>query len=278
MLEPRSGRFWRQLSPGDDVQAAADACPEGGCILLRPGIFDLVPHVHEVFDKRVGLSITTSVNLFGRGQATVQSHGSVCTLDIYYTGSNLFAVDGLTVQFMQSTRRQSVSAAVSTISAAMYGGFSRLQSCVITGPSYCGLRCMATAATAAAAALCPQVVINCRYGERICWPRRRRATLKMCLSHSYARISGSNLDGVHVTSTSSRIIGNEIFGNVRGISVSRQGDPHISGNTIRDHAGVTGVGVVVHGSAHGRATILPDNVFLRNDGGDVVRDPPIEDD
>ena len=78
-----------------------------------------------------------------------------------------------------------------------------------------------------------------------------------------------------------RLIGNEIFGNARGIEVCRGGDPHLSGNTIRDHAGVGGIGVLVESSAHGRATILPDNVFLRNAGGDVVREPappPDEDD
>ena len=159
MLEPRSGRFWRQLSPGDDVQAAADACPEGGCILLRPGIFDLVPHVvPEVLDKRVGLSITTSVNLFGRGQVTVQSQNSARTLDIRYRGGNLFAVDGLTVQFLRPR-----SPTFSTISAAVSGGFSRLQSCVITGPSYCGLYCT-TIFSDANDVVCPQVIINCRYG------------------------------------------------------------------------------------------------------------------
>ena len=63
--------------------------------------------------------------------------------------------------------------------------------------------------------------------------------------------------------------------------VSHRGDPHLSGNTIRDHAGAAGVGVLVCSAAHGLATILPDNVFLRNAGGDVVRQPappPDEDD
>ena len=33
-------------------------------------------------------------------------------------------------------------------------------------------------------------------------------------------------------------------------------------------------GVLVGSTAHGLATILPDNVFLNNAGGDVVRAPP----
>ena len=52
-------------------------------------------------------------------------------------------------------------------------------------------------------------------------------------------------------------------------------DPFLSGNTIRDHAGEDGWGVLVHHTAHGRATILPDNVFLRNEGGDVIRQDPM---
>ena len=78
-----------------------------------------------------------------------------------------------------------------------------------------------------------------------------------------------------------RLIGNEIWANGDGIAIEEGGDPHLSGNTIRDHAGVNGRGVFVLHSSHGLATIRPDNVFLRNAGGDVVREtapPPDEDD
>ena len=74
-----------------------------------------------------------------------------------------------------------------------------------------------------------------------------------------------------------RLIGTEIWGNGVGIAVTNEGDPHLSGNTIRDHAGVNGVGVLVLHTSHGLATILPDNIFLRNGGGDVVRQPADED-
>ena len=92
------------------------------------------------------------------------------------------------------------------------------------------------------------------------------------------RVSGSLAVGIRVVFESRpRLIGNEIFGNGRGgVSVSHLGDPHLSGNTIRDHAGEDGTGVLVGGLAHGRATVLPDNVFLRNEGGDVVREPAPE--
>ena len=70
------------------------------------------------------------------------------------------------------------------------------------------------------------------------------------------------------------LIANEIWGSGRGIVVDSGGDPFLSGNTIRDHAGANGRGVLVSRTSHGLATILPDNVFLRNEGGDVFRQPP----
>ena len=76
VLEPRSGRFWRELSPGDDVQAAVKACPEGGCILLRPGVHSLVPQGVPLVGQSLGLQVHRAVNVFGRGLATVQSPGS----------------------------------------------------------------------------------------------------------------------------------------------------------------------------------------------------------
>ena len=74
-------------------------------------------------------------------------------------------------------------------------------------------------------------------------------------------------------STRPRLIGNEIWGSGHGgIAIAMNADPYLSGNTIRDHAGVgAGFGVLVHHTSLGLAAILPDNVFLRNEGGDVVR-------
>ena len=97
------------------------------------------------------------------------------------------------------------------------------------------------------------------------------------------RISGGIFAGVYISDEARpRLIGNEIFGNGRGgVGIIDGGEPHLSGNTIRDHAGARGVGVLVQTSSHGLATILPDNVFLRNEGGDVVREaapPPDSDD
>ena len=88
------------------------------------------------------------------------------------------------------------------------------------------------------------------------------------------RIDGSTGAGLHVSNNAQpRLIGNEIWGNSMGILISDGGDPFLSDNAIHDHAGVNGRGVVVHHTSLGLATILPDNVFLRNEGGDVVREP-----
>ena len=103
-------------------------------------------------------------------------------------------------------------------------------------------------------------------------------TLK-CFVLTLRRIDGSIFTGVFVTrGANPRLISNVIWGNGIGVYMISGGDPFLSGNTIRDHAGVHGRGVLVHPTSYGLATILPDNVFLRNGGGDVVREPPEEDD
>ena len=51
--------------------------------------------------------------------------------------------------------------------------------------------------------------------------------------------------------------------------VSPGGQPNLSANIIRDHRGI---GVLVAADAFGLATIQPDNVFLHNLAGNVVRD------
>ena len=90
------------------------------------------------------------------------------------------------------------------------------------------------------------------------------------------RINGCSGAGISISAPlRPRLIGNEIWGSRRGgVEIDEGGDPFLSGNIIRDHAGEDGVGVLVCRSSHGLATILPDNVFLRNEGGDVVREPP----
>ena len=63
VLEPSSGTFAATVAPGEDVQAAVDACPRGGCVLLLPGT-----HAGPLV-----LTANQEVHLFGRGQATLRT-------------------------------------------------------------------------------------------------------------------------------------------------------------------------------------------------------------
>ena len=75
--------------------------------------------------------------------------------------------------------------------------------------------------------------------------------------------------------TRGRLEGCELFCNADGgIYVHEGGDPILSANIIRDHEGTLGMGVLVAADAAGLCTVLPDNVFLRNRGGNIVRDDP----
>ena len=91
------------------------------------------------------------------------------------------------------------------------------------------------------------------------------------------RVCGSTSSGVYISRAARpHILGSEIWGNGKnGVEIARDGDPYLSGNTIRNHGGVgaPGRGVFVRRTSFGFARILPDNIFLQNEGGDVVREP-----
>ena len=70
VLEPASGTFDVTVPTGEDVQAAVDACPRGGCVLLLPG----------TYDGPLLLEADQVVHVFGRGRATLRAaEGSVLT-------------------------------------------------------------------------------------------------------------------------------------------------------------------------------------------------------
>ena len=84
VLEPFSGAFDVTVAPGEDVQAAVDACPRGGSVLLLPG-------EHE---GPLVLEADQEVHVFGRGQATLQvEEGTVLT-----SSSVKATIDGLIVR------------------------------------------------------------------------------------------------------------------------------------------------------------------------------------
>ena len=100
------------------------------------------------------------------------------------------------------------------------------------------------------------------------------AAARFCRIHD----SGGG-DGVVVTrGARPRLVGCELWGNTDGgIYVHEGGDPILTNNVIRDHAGTLGMGVLVASDAVGLCTVGSDNVFLRNLGGNVVRDDPPSD-
>ena len=78
--------------------------------------------------------------------------------------------------------------------------------------------------------------------------------------------------GVGGEGTKGLLVDCEIWENAQaGVRLWDGGDPVLIGNTIRDHAGKEGYGVLVLASARGKGTIGRANRFFRNEKGDVVR-------
>ena len=136
VTEPRSGRFFAELSPGDDVQAAVDACPEGGAILLTPGHYPLVASPRRnanpppaagaaapAGSRQAGLWIDRDVCVFGRGAATLESE----TGDVIIVTAARAVLDGLHVRQASDARHAPTGCGV-----LINGGRSRLQSCDIS--------------------------------------------------------------------------------------------------------------------------------------------------
>ena len=114
VLEPASGTFDVTVAPGEGVQAAVDACPAGGAVLLLPGNH-LGPMV---------LAADRGVHVFGRGQATLRT-GSGTTVASAAAEASL---DGLFI-------REGPSGHFTDICVKIERGSLRLQACDI---SSCG--------------------------------------------------------------------------------------------------------------------------------------------
>ena len=112
VLEPASGAFDVAVAPGDNVQAAVDACPVGGCVLLLPG----------THDGPLVLAVGKVVHVFGRGRATLRaSTGTVVTSDAAEG-----TLDGLII------RREAGGADSCRDCVWIKGGRLRLQACDVT--------------------------------------------------------------------------------------------------------------------------------------------------
>ena len=83
--EPASGTFDVTVAPGEDVQAAVDACPPDGSVLLLPG----------THDGPLVLMAGKVVHMFGLGLATLQAAtGTVVTSE----AETAVDVDGLIIR------------------------------------------------------------------------------------------------------------------------------------------------------------------------------------
>ena len=111
--EPASGNFDVTVAPGEDVQAAIDHCPPGGCVLLLPGT-----HAGPLV-----LVVEKEVHVFGRGLATLQS----ATRSVVASAAAKATLDGLLI------RRE--AGGINNLyrdGVWITGGRLRLQACDIT--------------------------------------------------------------------------------------------------------------------------------------------------
>ena len=116
VLEPCSGAFDVTVAPGEDVQAAVDRCPRGGCVLLLPG-------THE---GPLVLAAGTEVHVFGRGRAALRAaSGKVLTSE-----SAVATVDGLIIR-----RESGADSADYGCGVRVQRGALRVQACDITSKS-----------------------------------------------------------------------------------------------------------------------------------------------
>ena len=92
VLEPASGAFDVTVAPGEDVQAAIDRCPAGGCVLLLPGTHEGTLVLWACANKEV--------HVFGRGRATLEAAaGTVITRYFFtsFTFRSFYMTPALTV-------------------------------------------------------------------------------------------------------------------------------------------------------------------------------------
>ena len=115
VLEPASGTFDVVVAPGQGVQAAVDACPRGGSVLLLPG-------THE---GPLVLSADQEVHVFGRGRATLRAAAG--TASVLTSSAAKATADGLAVRREGQRLEGEVSEA--TCGVVIRGGALRIQAC-----------------------------------------------------------------------------------------------------------------------------------------------------
>ena len=111
VLEPASGTFDVTVAPGEDMQAAVNRCPPGGCVLLLPG-------THA---GRFVLAAEKEVHVFGRGRATLRAASGKAVVT---SEAAVATIDGLVI------RREAGN--VSGSGVWITGGALCMQACDIT--------------------------------------------------------------------------------------------------------------------------------------------------
>ena len=147
--EPPSGRFSATCHPRDGgagIQAALDACEEGGTILLEEGIYDFLFGQCLLINRRV--------HVFGRGTAILNFTA--------FTRDSESEEDGFDLHFITCTSSVSLDRVrivtntdfdeVVTISI-VDGGRLRLQQCEISAEPYAGFYCIRVSGPTARAEL-----------------------------------------------------------------------------------------------------------------------------
>ena len=117
--EPASGAFDVTVAPGEDVQAAVDACPPGGCVLLRPG-------THAGPMK---LAADKVVHVFGRGRAILRA----AVKSVLKSEAAVSTADRLII-------RREVGGDIHESAVSILEGGLRLQACdIVSAVFYCVL-------------------------------------------------------------------------------------------------------------------------------------------
>ena len=149
VLEPASGSFDVTVAPGEDVQAAVDACPPGGCVLLLPGTHEgplvLGPRTMGAEEEEEDegaegegeeeeggeenmavppvLTADKVVHVFGRGLATLRAATGTVVTSEAAEGT----LDGLIV--LQDAAEDEFD---SSVDVSIEGGALRMQACDIS--------------------------------------------------------------------------------------------------------------------------------------------------
>ena len=125
VLEPANGAFNVTVAPGANVQAAVDACPRGGCVLLLPGT-----HAGPLV-----LTADQEVHVFGRGLATLSLHAA--SGDLINSVAATSTIDGLILRYAPKevfTEEDGVGDAAEH-GVRIGGGGLRLQNCDLASAS-----------------------------------------------------------------------------------------------------------------------------------------------